>query len=282
MVKTAAVGVVALVGMYREEALAQIAVGKVQFQPLETGITRALGGGDKVGANAGDVLERHGLRDFRQVGAERERRRRDRGPAARIIFGDVVVAFPWTVGAGLASGVGELDAGHGTRGLDGCGDGGEGLGLSVVPQPGAARGDTAFGRDRGGFDDEQAGAAARQRRVVHLVPVIDHAVDGHVLAHGRDGDAVAKAEVLEFEGLEKRRHVWIPCSCWCRVVSVSRMAGCGGVRAGRLTGRLQGCDGWWRDRCRDARRVGSCRGLRAGRRCGLPPRRRCHSRRSWS
>src|SRR5690606_41617766 len=59
------------------------------------------------------------------------------------------------VGAGLAPGVGDLDARHRTGGLDGAGDRGEGFGLGVVPQPGAGRGDAPLGGDGGGLRSEE-------------------------------------------------------------------------------------------------------------------------------
>jgi hypothetical protein len=115
----------------------------------------------------------------------------------------MVVAFPGTVGAGLAAGVADLDAGHGTGGLDGLHDRHEGLRQLVRPDAGAARRDAAFGRHGGGFHDHQAGAAAGDAGVVRQMPFVGLAVHRHVLAHGRDGDAVAQGQVLELEGVKR-------------------------------------------------------------------------------
>ena len=49
-------------------------------------------------------------------------RGRDGLPAARIAVGNVIVAFPGTVGAGLAPGMGDLNARHGAGRLDGLHD----------------------------------------------------------------------------------------------------------------------------------------------------------------
>ncbi|MNZ87031.1 hypothetical protein D3C78_1058780 [compost metagenome] len=204
--QAAAVLVVALVGVRREEALRQVAVGEVQLQPLEAGRQGAAGGGDEVGLHAGDVALAHGLRHLGQVGAEGDGRRGDGLPAARVAFRDMVVALPRPVGAGLAPGVGDLDARHGAGGLDGAGDRGEGRGLLVAPQPGAGRGDAPFGGDGGGLDDHQAGAATGDAGVVVQVPVVDQAVGGAVLAHRRHGDAVAQGDVLELERGEQCGH----------------------------------------------------------------------------
>lgn len=69
----AAISVLALVGMYGEEALCQIAVGEVQLQPLEAGSEGALGGGDKITAHAGDIVQVHCTRQLGQIRTERDR-----------------------------------------------------------------------------------------------------------------------------------------------------------------------------------------------------------------
>ncbi|MNY01323.1 hypothetical protein D3C86_1338510 [compost metagenome] len=193
----AAIAVGTLVGVAREEALGEIPVGEVQLQPLEAGFQRALGGGHEVSLHTGDVVQRHRLRHLGQMGAERHGGRGDGRPAARIVLGDMVVAFPGPVGAGLAAGVGDLDAGHGTAGLDGGGDARHAGHLLIVPETGAARGDTAFRRHRRGLDDHQARTAARQPGVVRQMPVVGDTVDGAVLAHRRNGDAVAQRDVFQ-------------------------------------------------------------------------------------
>ena len=171
-------------------------MGEMQLQPFEADIARAFDGGDEVALHAGDVFLGHGFRHARHAGAEGDCGRGDGGPSARIGLGDVVVALPGEVGAGFAAGMGDLDAGHAAGGLD-RGDGGaEGIGLGVVPEAEAARGDAAFGGDARRLDDQQAGAAAREGGEVNLVPVIQDAVLGHVLAHRRDRDAVAERDVF--------------------------------------------------------------------------------------
>lgn len=147
VVGSAAVVILALIGVYREEALRQIAVGKMQLQPLEAGIACALCGGDEIAAHAGDVVQRHLTRHFGQAAAEGDGRGRDGVPATRVAVGDVVVAFPRQVGTGLAAGVADLDARHGAGSADRCRDARQSLGLGVVPQaqaPGVMRpsGDT--------------------------------------------------------------------------------------------------------------------------------------------
>ncbi len=58
----ATVAVVALVRCGGEEALRQVAVREMQFQPFEADVSRPLRGIDEVLAHAVDVVERHGAR----------------------------------------------------------------------------------------------------------------------------------------------------------------------------------------------------------------------------
>jgi hypothetical protein len=111
----------------------------------------------------------------------------------------MVIAFPRTVGAGLAAGVADLDAGDRACGLDTGSNVGHALDLCIVPQAGAARRDTAFGRDCGCFHDDQAGAATGNAGVVRLMPIVDEAVIGGVLAHWRHRDTVAQSDIFEGE-----------------------------------------------------------------------------------
>src|SRR5690606_34597478 len=127
-------------------------------------------------------------------------------PAAWVVIGDVVITVPRTVGAGLASGMGDLDARYRPVLLDGPHGRDERLGQIIVPDPGAVRGDAAFRGHGGSFDDDQAGTAPGHAGVVGEMPVIYPAIDGRVLAHGRYGNPVAEGDVLEGEGLEQRRH----------------------------------------------------------------------------
>ena len=181
-------------------------MGEMQFQPLEARFTGAPGGRDEVGANPGDVAQGHFSGHARQAGAEGNSRRRDRLPAAGIALGDVVVALPGLVGAGLSSGVTDLDARHRAGRLDRGRDARHALGLAIVPQARAAGRDAAFRRHAGGFTDHQAGAAARKGGVVRPVPAVGESVLGAVLVHGRNRDAVAQGDALQFERVEQCGH----------------------------------------------------------------------------
>lgn len=70
ILKVASIWVVALVGMNREETLAKIAMGKVQFKPLKPGFPGSPGCPDKIVTHPGDVREAHRLRYLRQVGTK--------------------------------------------------------------------------------------------------------------------------------------------------------------------------------------------------------------------
>ena len=71
--------------------------------------------------------------------------------------------------------------------------------LFVGPQAEVAIGDATFGRDGGRLEDDEAEAAEREPAQVREVPVIGHAVDGRILAHGRHDGAVAQREAAQVE-----------------------------------------------------------------------------------
>ncbi|MCY1437681.1 hypothetical protein D9M71_538520 [compost metagenome] len=185
-------------------------MGKVQFYPLEAGITRTAGGIDEVLLDPGDIVQRHFAWHFRQVRAKGNGRRGNGLPAARVVGGNVVVTLPRAVGAGLAPGVGDLDTRHGTGSLDGLHHRYERLSVGIAPDTGATGGDAPFRCHRSGFNHQQAGTATGQAGQVHVVPVVDHAVLGHVLAHRRNGDAVAQGDVLEAVRFEQGGHGQAP------------------------------------------------------------------------
>ena len=164
---------------------------EVQLQPLEAGIAGTRCGGDEIVPDPCDVVEHHGTRYARQIGAEGDGRRGDRLPGARIAFRNMVVTLPRTLRARLAPGVADLDAGHGAVRFDRRGDLRQSGRLFVVPKAEAGRRDAPFGRDGGRFDDQQAGAAACEAGVVGVVPVVGQAVAGAVLTHWRDHNTVA-------------------------------------------------------------------------------------------
>src|SRR5258708_2280763 len=118
----------------------------------------------------------------------------------------MVVALPRPVGAGLAPGMGDLNAGHCPGGLNRPDDGRKRLGLPVIPQSRVTWGDPAFRGHRRGLGDHQPRSAARQLGQVHVMPFVGQAVDGGVLTHGRHYDAIAQGDVPQLERLEQCTH----------------------------------------------------------------------------
>jgi len=196
--------------MLGEEALPQIAVGEVQLDPLEAGVAGTARSVDEILFDPGNVVQGHFARDFRQVRTKGDGRRGDSVPATGIVGSDVVIAFPRAVGAGLAPGVGNLDTRHRACRLDRLHHRHERLGVGVAPDPGATGGDAPFRCHGGGLHYQQACTATGEAGQVHVVPVVDHAVLSHVLAHRRDGDAVAQSDIFQGVGLEQGRHGQTP------------------------------------------------------------------------
>ena len=105
--------------------------------------------------------------------------------------------------AGLAAGVRELDAGDAAVSFEEVGDAGEEGDVVVGVDAEVAGGDAAFGTDGGGFGDDGACATDGAAAEMDEVPVVGVAVDGAVLAHGRDDDAVGEGEAALLERREE-------------------------------------------------------------------------------
>ena len=119
---------------------------------------------------------------------------------------DVVVAFPRLGDAGLATGVGELDAGDGPVLLQEASDPGERLHMVIEIDAAVGGADPTFRRNRRGFDHHQPSAADGTRAEMHEMPVVGEAVVRRILAHRRDGDAVAQHDILQPKLVEQTRH----------------------------------------------------------------------------
>ena len=130
LVETAAILVGSVVGERREELVGKVAVGEMQFQPLETRRQRPLRCGDEGTLNLTNILDRHRPWHFRKIAAKGHGGWGNGVPTA-LVGVDVVVALPRLVGAGLAPGVGKLDAGASAMLLQETGDFGERLNVVI-------------------------------------------------------------------------------------------------------------------------------------------------------
>ena len=157
-------------------------------------------------------LHGHLSGNLRQFPAEGHRRRCDDLPAA-FAWVDVVAAFPRLAGAGLATGVSELDAGDGPVLLEEAGDPSERLHMVIEVDAAVGGADAAFRRNGRGLDHHQASAAHGTRAEMHEMPIVREAVVRRILAHRRDGDAVAQHDILQPKLVEQARHFIAPVAC---------------------------------------------------------------------
>ncbi|KFB68718.1 MAG: hypothetical protein CAPSK01_001572 [Candidatus Accumulibacter vicinus] len=128
-------------------------------------------------------------------------------PTAGVSFRNMVIALPRTVGTGLAARMADLDARYRAAGLDGRGYGRQFLSLGVIPEPGAGGSNPPFRGDSRRLDGDQTGTAAGQPGVMGQMPVVNHAVGCGILAHGRDGNAIAQGDGFQLKRGEQFRHV---------------------------------------------------------------------------
>jgi hypothetical protein len=101
----------------------------MKLEPLEPCIERALRRRGEIALHARDVAVAHAPRRLPKFGAaEGQRGGADDRPAMGSIVGEVIVALPWRVCAGLAAGMADLDARNRAGRLDrGRGRGGSGV-----------------------------------------------------------------------------------------------------------------------------------------------------------
>ncbi|MNH06713.1 hypothetical protein D3C79_660900 [compost metagenome] len=158
-------------------------MGGMHFGHLEAGLQGTPGGSDKGLDDVSDL--RFG--QFGRCGVlrvEGNLRGPHRHPATIVHLDAAMLAQPGPMGAGLAPGMGQLDAWHRALGGDETGDALQRRDLRVVPQAQVLRGNAPIGSHGSGFGENQAGATHRAAAQVHQVPVIGQAVDTGILAHG--------------------------------------------------------------------------------------------------
>ena len=181
-------------------------MGGVDLDHAKAGSAGALRGSDERLDGVGDVARRHvarlriGVRELHGAG------RHDVGPAA-FAFRDRAVTAPRAIGARLAAGMRELHARDAALRVHEADDACQHLDVIVLPDAEIFRTDAAFGCDRGGFGEDQAGAADGAAAEVHEVPVVGETVGAGVLAHRRDEHAIGEGQVANRQRIEEVRHL---------------------------------------------------------------------------
>ena len=198
ILRTAAVGVGALVGNGRQELVEQIAVSAVQLNRLDANAARAPGGGYKRVAHLRHVVQAHGGRGClrRQLGQGG----RCQSLPATLIQPNQLPALPRHRAGRLAARMRELNTHrHGRRQLARTVQHvAQRFFGAVVPQPEAAVGDAPGLGHRRGLDCQQASAAVEQAGPVRQMPVVGRAIVGQVLAHRCNDDAVGKRQAASW------------------------------------------------------------------------------------
>ena len=148
----------------------QVAVSPVNLDEIETSRIGALCRIGKRTNNTGNLslLERLGDRlAFRKSDCARSY-----GLPPAFLRSQQTLAAKGYRHAGLASGVGKLDARARALGVNEADDLSELVDVLVFPDPQVADGDTAFGRYRRSFEHHQSRATLRTRAEVNEMPVI--------------------------------------------------------------------------------------------------------------
>ena len=174
----------------------------MDFEETESGVKRALRrfteGADDFGYAFGRERHGHGI-----VGRKGDGARRDDIAPAAIVRRKLAGSIPGTSRARLASCVGKLDAGYAALGVNEFCNAGERLDVRFAPNSQILRADASLGQNSASFGHNQrrtAGCAASQ---VNEMPIGGQTVFAGVLAHGRDSDAIGKADIADLELIEK-------------------------------------------------------------------------------
>ena len=204
----AAVLVVAQVGERRQELVDQVAVRGMDIEHVEA---RLVGAPRRL-APALDDFGDFGARQRAGRGIRRRRidaARGDQLPLLPIVdLGRWLqrrTTLPGPEAPRLATGMAELDAGHGIVQADEVDAALEAGHEGVVPDPEIAHRAAAAPLDLGRFHDDQRCPARGVAAGIHQVPVGGKAIDRRILMHRRDDDTVLQRDVAQLDRREQQR-----------------------------------------------------------------------------
>ena len=206
VLETPAIVVVAAVGEGGQELVQQVAVRRVQLDPVQSEPGRATRRGGKIVPDRGQArpVERGGRVFSVPV---RQWRGRHRLPAAGRVGRNLRAALPRDVTGRLAAGMGELDRdGHLGMGTDRGQHPGQGRLVGVGVQTQVLRRDPRLRGDGAGLQDQQPRPGQRQVTQMDHVPVGGGSVLGRVLAHGRNDDSIGEGQPAQIKRLEQVAH----------------------------------------------------------------------------
>src|ERR1039458_7199896 len=122
------------------------------------------------------------------------------------VFGNRPEAFPWPVGTGFASGMGQLHTGYTALLMNEADDSGQRRNVIVTPDTQVLRTDAALGNNGSCLGKHQSSPAHGAAAQMHEMPVVGISVGTEVLAHGRDKHTVGKREISNRERIEQVSH----------------------------------------------------------------------------
>jgi len=121
-------------------------------------------------------------------------------PSVRIGRRELTAASPGNLGRGFAAGMCQLHGDWHIRPFPDAFErtGHRGFG-GVIIKADIGKGDASFGNDSGCLNGQKCGTGKRQLSEMDQMPVRHAAVDGRVLAHGRDHDTVGEFKTAHGE-----------------------------------------------------------------------------------
>ncbi len=188
--------------------MTEIAVRGMHFHDFKSGGKRAQRRFAPAPLHCTDVVHAELVR-HEPAGIHRDRARRYHFPrdfsACAITVVDRTVAVPRPLHRGLAAGMRELNRRYRAVGFDEIGNALQWRDVCIRPDAQVTVSDAAFGFDRGGFGENQSGAASGHFAEVDEMPVVGHPLMRRVLAHRGNDDAVLERDAAQGDRRKQNR-----------------------------------------------------------------------------
>src|SRR6266481_2719836 len=242
------------VGDRRQKLVDQIAVGRVDFEDVETCRLGARGGLAPLDRQIAHLVMRQRASHRRVLGVG-HRAGRNQFPAfpvkdLRLVATQRLAAFPRARQPRLAAGMTELDAGNRAVSLDeGCAPR-QRRNEPIVPEPGIADRAAAIARHLGGFHDDKPCAALCVFAGVDEMPVGRKTLDRRILMHRRHDNTVLEAHAPDRE--RSKQHGLchgVLVSSVTRINSISQAPPCPSSYASAFSAALPAYFAWLPSSC---------------------------------
>src|ERR1700730_699042 len=201
-----AVAIGALVGNRREKTMSQITVGEMQFDQPEPSSQSALGSRHESSQDLFNLFFGQFVRytpEFVVLATEGNRAWSNGFPST-FLLRQRTTTLPAAHGAALAPGMGQLQSGHRSIGVNELGNAGQHRNVFVRPDPEIPGSNPPARLDGGSFRHHEPGATNGPRTQMSQMPIRRESILCPILAHRRNPDAVTQVDLPQFPRCKKQ------------------------------------------------------------------------------